>query len=259
MARVHTVLRAQQRYATKPVLNDDGTPQTVTLTGRDGQPLTTKRGGTRTRALTVRDTTKPLPMPRCDYPGCNITGGTIEPGQSYRWVEPKMGPKRHRHTDHPSWQPWDLTSAMWAQIAQVVDTAEHALDAWDSEDASDVAAILQEAADEARTLAEQRTEAADAMEDGFGHETEASANLREHADNIEQWADDLESWSADEDAPDASDYTLDDEGNDLDNPDDHDESERVNDAGENLADALDSWRESVRDSARDALNETPEV
>ncbi len=259
MPKIHTVKSAQQRYATKPVLNDDGTPKTVTLTGRDGAPLTTKWGGVRTRALTVRDTSKPLPMPKCDWPGCNITGGTIEPGQSYRWVEPKTGPKRTRHTDHPSWQPWDLTNAMHAQISRVVYEAETALDAWDGEDADDVVAILSDAADEANSLAEQRTEAADAMEDGFGHETEASATLREHAENIESWADDLGSWTADEDAPDPSDFTLDDEGNDLDNPDDVEEDARVNEVGETLADALDTWRESIRDSARDILNDTPEV
>lgn len=293
MARIYFVKRAQQRYATLPVIDEEtGQQKKVPLT-RNGKQLVNKSGSPRFLRLTVRDLTRPLPMPRCDYPEC--PDREIKPGTPYRYVDLKVGGTKYRHAEHPSWQPWDLSGAMWAQIAQLVDGAERELDGLgDFEDASDVKAVLEAAAEEARGLAEQRTEAADNMEDGFGHETEQSATLREHADNIESWADELEQWTPDEEDPPSEDdfgeqdcdtcggsgetdcdtcngsgevEPADGEG-DEECPDCEGSGKTDCDAcdgtgkvesDESFEDAMTEWREAVLDGAREALAETPEV
>jgi hypothetical protein len=238
MARIRYVKKAQQRYATKPVL-DATTGEQVRVplrSKRTGEQLKTKHGALRWQRQTVRDTTKPLPMPRCDY-----CGKEIAVGSAYRIVKLRFG-ARYRHAEHPSWQPWDLSSAMWARIAQVVDGAEKALNDWSGEDTSEVESILADAASEMEGLAEEREESAENMEQGFGHETEKSTELREHADNIRDYASELENWSwSGDDRPDEGDFDSDEEQE------------------QTFDEALEEWMEEVRESAREALSETPDV
>jgi hypothetical protein len=264
MARIQHVKRAQQRYATKPVIDPETGEQARSPLTRNGEQLKDKRGNPRWLRLTVRDTDKPLPMPRCDFPGCEHR--EIKPGTPYMFVDLKVGGTKYRHAEHPQWQPWDLSSAMWARVAQVVDTAEQALDGLgEFEEADAVGEVLQAAADEARDLATEREEAADSMEDGFGHATEASDNLREHASNLESWADDLEGFSADDSPPDPDDFTYNEDGEQTDaddydgDPASDDPADMYNAEGQDLYTAWEEWRDAVRDQARDLLGDTPEV
>jgi len=260
MARIQHVKKAQQRYAMRPVLDDQGQQvQTPVMNPRTGEQKVTKSGRPVFQKQTVRDYDKPLPMPRCDFAGCEHPDRRIAVGQAYKIAPVKSGSK-YRHEEHPAWQPWELSSAMWARVAQAVDAGETSLEALDDfEEVDDVVSVLQEVADEIRGLAEEREEAAGNIEDGFGHETEMSANLREHADNLNSFADDLESWSADEDAPDPGDFDCDEDGEELEDPSALDDDQRFNSEGMDLDTAWTDWREAVLDSARSALQETPEV
>ena len=192
MARVTHVKKAQQRYATKPVLDENG-QQVRTPVMWNGEQIVTKRGPKFLR-VTERDLTKPLPNLRCDYPGCTIDGGEILPGTPYKWIKPKSGPygghQKNRHAAHPSWNVWDYSSSLSAQVACIESEATSAVDGADSED--DVAAALNDAAEAIRELAEQKREGASNIESGFGHATYQSEELEQQADDLDSWADDVE-------------------------------------------------------------------
>lgn len=291
MARVHYVKKAQQRYGTKPVIDPaTGEPKTVTLHRRGTDiPLTNKAGRPRVQVVTERDLTKPLPMPKCDH-----CGKEIEPGQSYRWVKLRFG-KRFRHAEHPSWQPWDLSSSMANRILQVTSGVELP-DSFD--DASDIQGILEGVADEIDGFAEERRESAQNIVDGFGHETEMSYQLEEHADGLEAWAEELRSWEPSEEAPDpdedrfqdsdcgtcggsgsvdsdcedcgGSGFIDDDEGGESDcetcggegtveeTCGDCDGDGTI-EAEEDYQDALSEWQETIRGEAEDVLQNVPDV
>jgi hypothetical protein len=59
----------------------------------------------------------------------------------------------------------------------------------------DPSELVSEIVEAIRELASEKEEAASNMEDGFGHETEQSNELRETADALEGWADELENIS----------------------------------------------------------------
>jgi hypothetical protein len=189
------VAKAQQRYHTKPVLDENGQPKRVPVLRKDGTPKVTKRGKTVTMAVTERDLTRPKDLLRCDFPGCTIDGGRIQVGTPYMWIKPKSGPYgghlKARHAGHPAWQVWDYSSSLSAQVARIAHDAYEAVDGAESED--DVTGILENAAQEVRDLAEQKRDGASNIEDGFGHPTSQSEELEQQADDLDSWADDIES------------------------------------------------------------------
>lgn len=186
MARITRVKAAQQRYATKPVLNEDGT-QKITPVMKGGVQKTTKHGKPIVLRVTQRDLTAPLAEYTCDH--CSKP---IKIGTPYKHVTPKSGPygghQRNRHEACPTWQPWDLSSAWWARIAQVVD----GFDLGTPESPDEVLSVLSDFAEEIRGLAEESQEAADNVEEGFGHETSTSQEAAERADALNGWADEIE-------------------------------------------------------------------
>lgn len=200
MARVTYVKRAQQRYATKPVLDDNGNPVTVPV--RDGiTPKTTKGGRAIVRRLTVEDRSRPLPNRKCGK-----CGKEIEVGQPYKWIAPKSGPyggtKMFRCGDCPTWQVWEYSSSLSARTAEIAHNLSTAIEDLelgeideDFDGASaleDVTSALSDAAEEIRALASEKGEAAQNIEDGFQHETSQSQELRDIAEQLESWADDVE-------------------------------------------------------------------
>lgn len=215
MARVTHVKSAQQRYETVPVLDEHGQPVKIPLTRRDGSPkMTSTKGGKRTArqvfiTKTVSDKTKPLPNRRCDFPGCTIDGGEILPGTPYKWIKPKSGPyggrRMNRHAQHPSWNVWDYSSSLSAQVARIEHDATEAVSSVQCAD--DVQAILDEAAEAIRELAEQKREGAQNIEDGFGHPTSQSEELESQADELDSWADEVEGTEV----PDEDEYRNEDE------------------------------------------------
>lgn len=280
MPRIKYVKKAQQRYGTKPVLDEAGQQVKVPLKSkRTGEQLKDKHGNLRWQRQSVRDLDKPLPMPKCDF--CHEE---IAVGDAYAIAPLKYG-KKYRHTGkgHPTWQAWDLSSAMWARVAQAVDGAEQALDSLgEFEDADDVQSVLGDLASEIEGLAEEREESASAIEDGFGHETYQSEELRQHAQNLQDFASELESWEPSEEPPDPeadefNDHDCDTcggtgevENDDFDPDDEESEEEEMVDCDDcggtgqveaeaDLDDAWAEWRDAVLDSAREVMQNTPEV
>lgn len=197
MARVTHVKRAQQRYATVPVIDPATGEPKRTPVMRNGVQRTTKRGKPITMTVTQRDLTRPLPLLTCE--SC---GKPIEIGTPYKHVTPKSGPyggrQRNRHEGCPNWKPWDLSNAWWARIAQATD----GFDVSGAESADDVTSALEEVAQAIRDLSEESREAASNIEEGFGHPTYQSEEAEQRADDLEAWADEIESV----DVPDLEDY-----------------------------------------------------
>lgn len=183
MARVTHVKRAQQRYHTKPVLNEDGTQKKVPVMNSRGEQKVTKRGTPVFLGLTERDLDRPKPLARCDAPGC---GEDIQLGQPYKWIQPHGRSQMNRHESCPSWQVWEYSSSLSARIAQIQNGEP------EGDTVDDVKSWLEEKASEIRELAEEKRESASNVEEGFGHETEMSAELNSTADDLDSWADELE-------------------------------------------------------------------
>lgn len=194
MARVTHVKAAQQRYETKPVIDaETGQQKIIALTKKDGSPKTTKKGRPITVRATVEDRTKPKPMPKCGK-----CGTTIEVGQPYKWVKTKSGPyggaKKFRCAACPSWRPSELTgSAALGTLYAAQESAEDDLTAWEPDEGTDaLEAILTTLAEGIREAAQVYEESADNMEEGFGHETYQSSELREKAEALNAMADEVE-------------------------------------------------------------------
>ena len=68
--------------------------------------------------LTVVDKTKPKPL----Y-NCSACGKPIEIGTPYKHISPKSGPygghKMTRHESCPSWQVWDYSNSLSAQLSRI--------------------------------------------------------------------------------------------------------------------------------------------
>lgn len=190
MARVTHVKRAQQRFETKPVLGRDGQPVQVPVMRRDGTQKVTKRGKPVFMRRTVEDRSKPKPLLTCDY--CHKP---IEIGTPYKHITPKSGPyggyQRNRHESCPTWQVWDYSSSLSAQVAQIEHDFNEGLAGVNDED--DVQSLLDDAAQAVRDIAEEKRQSAQNIEEGFGHETSTSQDLSDVADQLDSWADEIES------------------------------------------------------------------
>lgn len=195
MARVTFVKKAQQRYETRPVLDDKGQPIKIALTKGDGSPkMTSSKGGKRTpRPVFITKTEPDKTRPKPNYQ-CGKCQAEILPGQPYKWIKPKSGPYGGRLMVRcgtcPTWQVWDYSNSLSAQVARIEHDATSALD--DATSAEDVTAALNDAASSIRDLAEQKRESASNMEEGFGHATYQSEDLEQQGDNLEGWADEVE-------------------------------------------------------------------
>ena len=192
MARITHVKKAAQRYEMVPVLDDEGNPVRTPVMKGDTQK-TTKAGRPVFMTKTVADKTKPLPPLTCE--ACQKP---IEVGTPYKWVKPKSGPyggrKRNRHEACPGWRPSDLTgSPALSTLYAAQEAAQDAISDWDEVDLDAAREILVELANGIREAGEVYTQGADNMEDGFGHETYQSQELREKGEALESAADEIES------------------------------------------------------------------
>jgi hypothetical protein len=273
MARVTHVKKAQQRYATVPVIDPETGEQKKVPVMKNGEQKVTKRGPQFMR-LTQEDRTKPLEPYRCDFPGCTITDGKILPGQPYKWIKPKSGPyggtRKNRHEEHPSWQVWEYSSSMSARLAQISHDFWEQIDNCETED--DVQSALDDAGSQIEELAEEKRESAGNIEEGFGHPTEKSEELEGIADELDSWKDEVtgqsipdlpepddryfiedsngvrhgdeDGYDSEEDAQAALDTMIDD----LTIDGDADDYQIIGEAGdEPTSDQLDEWRDSLRD------------
>jgi hypothetical protein len=184
MAKITRVAKAQQRYATKPVLDPaTGLQKQTPVMLKNGEQKTTKRGSKVFLAVTERDLTRPLPPIECDF--CHLP---IPIGSPYKHVTPHGSSKRSRHQACPNWEIWELSSSWAARVAQVVDGLD--LSSIESED--DVQSALESLAADIRALADESQEAADNVEQGFGTATMVSEAAAERADALNEWADEIE-------------------------------------------------------------------
>lgn len=193
MARTTHVAKAQQRYATVPVIDPETGQQKrtpVMVTGRDGEKVqkVSKRGPV-FLSLTVSDKSQPLPNRKCD--SCHKE---IEVGQAYKHISPKSGPyggqTRTRHETCPNWQVWEYSSSLSARIAQIQHEGETGIPQ-DSDEPEDYTSHAESVADEIEGLADEKQESADNIEEGFGHATSSSEELAEQADALHEWADEV--------------------------------------------------------------------
>ena len=190
MARVTHVKKAQQRYGTKPVLDEDGKPKRTQVM-KNGEPkMTRAKRGRPARpvymTLTERDLNDPKPLETCD--ACNKP---IEIGTPYKWIQPKTsangGRKRSRHESCPNWKVWEYSNSWSARIAQA--TAD--FDVSEVDDPEQVQEGLDDVAAAIKELAEESRETAGNIEDGFGHPTSQSEEAEQRADDLDGWADEI--------------------------------------------------------------------
>lgn len=270
MARTTHVKKAQQRYETKPVLDEQGNPIKIALTKADGSPKTTsaKKGS---RPIFITKTERDLTRPKPNYT-CGKCGTEILPGMPYKWIKPKSGPYGGRMMVRcgpcPGWNVWDYSSSLSAQVARI----EHDADLTGVESVEDAQGVAEAAADAIRELAEQKRESASNIEDGFGHATYQSEELEQQADDLDTWADEVAEteFPDPEDSEYQEDATCEACGGDgqEDNPDwdedeaedpDYSEPEQIDcaecDGSGEKADLETDW-DVWRDAAEEALGET---
>lgn len=194
MPRVTHVKRAQQRYATRPVIDPATGEQKKTpmINKRTGTQKVTKSGRPVFLRITERDTSKPKPLLVCDH--CHKP---IEIGTPYKHISPKSGPyggrTLNRHAACPSWQVWEYSNSLGARLAQI--QSAFAEDLAGAEDADAVTEALSAAAESIREIADEKRESASNIEDGFGHSTYQSEELEQLGDDLESWADEIENVS----------------------------------------------------------------
>lgn len=195
MAKIHTVQNAQQRYKTKPVIDPATGQPKVRDTGRMTRPRHGRPARPITTAVTEADRTRPLPPETCE--GCRQPirpKSAGYPGDGYRWVQVKTGPyssrRRVRHLGCGTWQPWELSNSLGAQLARVSHDLHAAIDSAETDD--DVNEALAGAVSSVNEIAEAKRESAQNIIDGFGHDVPASDELNELADALEAWAIEIE-------------------------------------------------------------------
>lgn len=190
MPTITHVAKAQQRYETKPVLNEDGEQIMTAVFDKNKIAKVTKSGRQVFMARTERDLTKPLPNHVC-----TACGKEILPGTPYKHMSPKSGPYGGRflarHESCPDWQVWEYSNSLSARISQAIHDWETAAE--NVSDVSDAESARDDFAAAIRELAEEKEESAQNMEDGFQHETEKSMGLRDIAQSLEEWASEIES------------------------------------------------------------------
>jgi hypothetical protein len=199
MARTTHVAKAQPRYETVIVRDEDGNPVRTPVmkkvknydTGEiEVKQKVTKKGRPVFMTKTVVDKTKPKPLRNC-----GSCGKPIEIGTPYKWIKPKSGPYggslMTRHEGCPGWQVWDYSNSLSAQLSRI--SYEFGNEIESSESPDDVTSALASAAESIKEIAEQKREGASNIEEGFGHATSQSEELEQMADDLEQWADEVES------------------------------------------------------------------
>jgi hypothetical protein len=191
------VMTYQQRYEMVPVRDDLGEHKKVpVIDKRTGKQKTDKHGNLTFRKLTVADHDKPKPINECER--CH---SKLVIGAKYRVVAIKTafgGYDRFRCMECPSWAPWELSNSLSARIQQIQSEVVDG-DQWTCQE--DAEARAEELAEMIRELASEKEEAAQNMEDGFGHSTSQSEEIAEQAQQLNEWADSVEESGSDADFP----------------------------------------------------------
>lgn len=271
MARVTHVKHARQRYEQKPArLDESGNPVKVPLTRSDGSPkMTRAKDGRPARPILITpmvdDRSKPLPMPKCGKCGVEI-----KPGDPYKHMTPRSGPYGGRRLNRcatcPTWQVWEYSSSWSARIDRAVHDAESMLDGADFASVEDAESVRDDVATSIRELAEEKEQAADNLEEGFGHETSQSEEIRDEADQLNNWADEIEG----ADIPEIEVEEVDCDDDEFHNEDrEHGDDDECDQCGgsvgspgtytpeEPTEEQIDEWREQARQAIQEVLDNRP--
>lgn len=214
---------------------------------------------------------------------CEKCRTEIKVGDPYKWFANRIGRSSMRHDYCSSCviRPSDMTtSPHLSSLYSATEAADDALDEIGDGGLEGIAAIVTECAGSVREVSEGYGESADNIEEGFGHETSQSEEIRGKSDELENFAQELES-AADEiegmDDPDEVDeirsefeqeYDDDDDAPDEDSDEEAPDPEADKDGNyasedkqnawnEYLAEKQDERREAAVDAARDALSNCP--
>lgn len=180
---------------------------------------------------------------------CFTCGTEIKEGDSYRWFASRIGRSSFRRnyciTHHPR-QSHMTSSGHLAQLYGAQENVEDTLagEGWTRDD---IAQALRDASETAQEVADGYTESADNIEDGFGHETQMSEEIREKVGYCEDWA-----------------STLDSAADDVEQLEDPDDIEAIKDTvtdqlGEDaeedeINDAIEEERQRLRDEIAELAN-----
>lgn len=187
---------------------------------------------------------------------CDKCGTEIKPGDSYRWFANRIGRSSQRKNfcaTCPIRESDKTTSPHLQTIYAGQEAAEDALAVTDGElTLSDIAEAVRGYAESLREASESYGESADNMEEGFGHETYQSQEIREKAEACESVADEVESIAdeienMDDPEADEDEFLADYEG-------ETDEDDKPVDADE-FAEHVQAKREERREAAMDRANE----
>lgn len=184
MARTYFVKKAQQRYATKPVIDEATGQPKQSPKMRNGVQMTTKQGRPVFMTVTERDLTQPLPMPKCSKCGVEIAVG-----QPYKYTE-TYNRTIIRCGTCPVPHEWEYSSSLGARVAQIQHEGAEAIG--NAGDADELTSAASDIAGQIRELAEEKRESASNIEEGFGHATYQSEELEGQADELDSWADEVE-------------------------------------------------------------------
>jgi hypothetical protein len=190
MARVNYVKKAQRLYYTKPDIDPETGEQKVVTVTKNGVPKKDKRGNEITRRLTVRDLDRPKPNLRCDFPGCDIDGGEILPGTSYKFIALRFG-QRNRHDAHPNWNVWEYSSSVPSQCARLQSDMHDMIDSWEPTDEGDFDALREELQGLAEEFHGEREEAVENMPEAL----QDGSTAAEYRDMAEEWVSEFDNVS----------------------------------------------------------------
>lgn len=119
-------------------------------------------------------------------------GHTVEPGEPYKWAEPRFGPIKVWCKDH-SPKRSELTSSKLG----VVYDAQDEFDVSETKSAEEISDALNAIAETARGVGEEYQESIDAMPEGL-QEGHVAEEMTEKIEALESYADSLESWDPSE-------------------------------------------------------------
>lgn len=270
MPRVNYVAKARQRYAPKPIIDPATGQQKRVPVMKNGKQVTDKRGKPVTRKLSEPDLEKPLPLRECDAPGCPEPDRIIQVGTPFKWIAIKRaygGIEKYRHKDCPTWQVWEYSDSLSARISRIQHDA--GLDLANADDEDGFTDACSSAADAIRELADEKEEAGQNMEDGFQHETEQSAELKDIAEQLREWADAVESAygdsGIDEPEPEPEEcrncggtgkVETDESAPELENCEECGGTTQVT-SEEPTEEQMEDWRQEVRDALQEVIDNSP--
>jgi hypothetical protein len=140
---------------------------------------------------------------------CRICGHAIQPGEAYKHIQPRYGPKSFYCKDHYP-RPSHLTSA---KIGPLLDAQEDTREAVQkAETAGEIMSVLQDLGQTAEAVRDDYQDGFDAMPEGLQCGS-TGEEIQEKIDSLEQYSSDLEEAATEIEQPEDDEASLDDHKN----------------------------------------------